>query len=77
LKNRDLSVAKNLLKESLQGAKELKHPELIAKGYLVQSKILALERKVEESQIVFKNAQDVMRENNLTKALEDFERMIH
>ncbi len=77
VKNQNIDVTKNILKDSITGAKELQHPELIAKAYLVQSKILALEKKVEESKLIFKNAQDVIKQNNLYNAIQDFEKKIH
>jgi tetratricopeptide (TPR) repeat protein len=76
LKNQNIPLAKDLLDRALRGAKELQNPELVAKCYLVQSKLLALENKPEESQLTFKNAQQVIKQNDLAKVLQDFERKV-
>ncbi len=77
LKNYAIDEATILINEALQGAKELKHPELIAKACLVKSRILALEDKTKESQIVFKDAQVIIKQNNLSLVVENFSKKIH
>jgi len=75
-KNENLSHAKQFLEESIEAALGLNNHELIAKAYLVHSKLLSLQKDEETSQYFFAEAQNIIKKNNLFSIIEQFNKIL-